>query len=182
MLLTLCNAVDIVHQDGIQCLYSCQHGCFTCMQSVVKSHLDAIPEDRKAIEKGGGNAVQKLHEVEKYIRKNKLKVCVQRQPNLLPAHHLLQFLCFQGVRVQKPRTVKQKVCARPKVKGCKIQELLGRKRVRSLRSSSKQFETHDIHVLFMHALDDTCIARNMYKACRQQPEGCHQMTAYDDIM
>ncbi len=46
------------------------------MQSVVKSHLDAIPEDRKAIEKGGGNAVQKLHEVEKYIRKNKLKVCV----------------------------------------------------------------------------------------------------------
>ena len=44
------------------------------MQSVVKSHLDAIPEDRRAIEKGGGNAVQKLHEVEKYIRKNKLKV------------------------------------------------------------------------------------------------------------
>ncbi|KAL0029403.1 hypothetical protein WJX77_004930 [Trebouxia sp. C0004] len=43
-------------------------------RSVVKSHLDAIPEDRKAIEKGGGNAVQKLHEVEKYIRKNKLKV------------------------------------------------------------------------------------------------------------
>ena len=47
--------------------------CFS-LQSVVKSHLDAIPEDRKAIEKGGGNAVQKLHEVEKYIRKNKLKV------------------------------------------------------------------------------------------------------------
>lgn len=44
------------------------------MQSVVKSHLDAIPEDRRAIDKGGGNAVQKLHEVEKYIRKNKLKV------------------------------------------------------------------------------------------------------------
>ena len=44
------------------------------VQSVVKSHLDAIPEDRKAIEKGGGNAVQKLHDVEKYIRKNKLKV------------------------------------------------------------------------------------------------------------
>ncbi|KAL3160440.1 hypothetical protein ABBQ32_010760 [Trebouxia sp. C0010 RCD-2024] len=43
-------------------------------RSVVKSHLDAIPEDRRAIEKGGGNAVQKLHEVEKYIRKNKLKV------------------------------------------------------------------------------------------------------------
>lgn len=41
---------------------------------MVKSHLDAIPEDRKAIEKGGGNAVQKLHDVEKYIRKNKLKV------------------------------------------------------------------------------------------------------------
>ena len=71
------RAVDIVHQDGIQCLCSCQHGCLTCMQSVVKSHLDAIPEDRKAIEKGGGNAVQKLHEVEKYIRKNKLKVRVQ---------------------------------------------------------------------------------------------------------
>ena len=47
---------------------------YSSMQSVVKSHLDAIPEDRKAIEKGGGNAVQKLHEVEKYIRKNKLKV------------------------------------------------------------------------------------------------------------
>ena len=44
------------------------------VQSVVKSHLDAIPENRRAIEKGGGNAVQKLHEVEKYIRKNKLKV------------------------------------------------------------------------------------------------------------
>lgn len=53
------------------------------MQSVVKSHLDAIPEDRKAIEKGGGNAVQKLHEVEKYIRKNKLKVSAS-QIVLLP--------------------------------------------------------------------------------------------------
>jgi len=46
----------------------------------VKSHLDAIPEDRKAIEKGGGNAVQKLHEVEKYIRKNKLKVILSLNP------------------------------------------------------------------------------------------------------
>lgn len=44
------------------------------VQSVVKSHLDAIPEDRKAVDKGGGNAVQKLHDVEKYLRKNKLKV------------------------------------------------------------------------------------------------------------
>lgn len=44
------------------------------LQSLVKSHLDAIPEDRKAVDKGGGNAVQKLHEVEKYLRKNKLKV------------------------------------------------------------------------------------------------------------
>lgn len=48
---------------------------------MVKSHLDAIPEDRKAIEKGGGNAVQKLHEVEKYIRKNKLKVLVHMSDN-----------------------------------------------------------------------------------------------------
>ena len=44
------------------------------VQSVVKSHLDAIPEDRKAVDRGGGNAVQKLHDVEKYLRKNKLKV------------------------------------------------------------------------------------------------------------
>ena len=50
------------------------------MQSVVKSHLDAIPEDRRAIDKGGGNAVQKLHEVEKYIRKNKLKVHFELPP------------------------------------------------------------------------------------------------------
>lgn len=51
-----------------------------CAQSVVKSHLDAIPEDRRAVEKGGGNAVQKLHEVEKYIRKNKLKVLFSCRP------------------------------------------------------------------------------------------------------
>lgn len=104
------NAVDIVHEDGTQRLYSCQHGCFTCMQSVVKSHLDAIPEDRKAIEKGGGNAVQKLHEVEKYIRKNKLKVSVQCQPTLLPAHHASQLLCYQGQRLQNPIIVEHKVC------------------------------------------------------------------------
>ena len=84
--------------------------------------------------------------------------------------------------MQKPRIVKQKVCARPKVKGCKIQQFLGRKPVQGPTSASKQFETHDIHVLFMHALDDTCIAGNMYKACRQQPEGCHQMTAYHDMI
>ena len=56
------------------------------LQSVVKSHLDAIPEDRKAIEKGGGNAVQKLHEVEKYIRKNKLKVLVHMPDNSACIH------------------------------------------------------------------------------------------------
>ena len=56
------------------------------LQSVVKSHLDAIPEDRKAIEKGGGNAVQKLHEVEKYIRKNKLKVFVHMPDKYVRIH------------------------------------------------------------------------------------------------
>ena len=55
------------------------------MQSVVKSHLDAIPEDRRAIEKGGGNAVQKLHEVEKYIRKNKLKVIPNSKLEISPS-------------------------------------------------------------------------------------------------
>ena len=64
------------------------------MQSVVKSHLDAIPEDRKAIDKGGGNAVQKLHEVEKYIRKNKLKV--PSYPPLYPSLVKL-FAPFLGV-------------------------------------------------------------------------------------
>lgn len=54
------------------------------MQSVVKSHLDAIPEDRRAIDKGGGNAVQKLHEVEKYIRKNKLKVPFEPPSQTIP--------------------------------------------------------------------------------------------------
>ncbi len=134
MLLTLRNAVDFVHRDGIQCLYSCQHGCLTRMQSVVKSHLDAIPEDRKAIEKGGGNAVQKLHEVEKYIRKNKLKVCLRRRPDLLPAHHVLHLLCCQSQRVQKPKIFQQKVCVRARVKGCKSQELLSRKCVLGPRS------------------------------------------------
>lgn len=68
------------------------------MQSVVKSHLDAIPEDRRAIEKGGGNAVQKLHEVEKYIRKNKLKVHFDL---LHPARQTclhLSVSCFPGPR------------------------------------------------------------------------------------
>ena len=105
------------------------------MQSVVKSHLDAIPEDRKAIEKGGGNAVQKLHEVEKYIRKNKLKVCVQHRPDPMPAQHVLQFFCCLEAQ------------------GGKSQESLGRC-VRSPRFTSKQLDTPDTHVLFMHALAD----------------------------
>ena len=64
----------LLQSDSLSGCLNMSPSVFLPVQSLVKSHLDAIPEDRKAVDKGGGNAVQKLHEVEKYLRKNKLKV------------------------------------------------------------------------------------------------------------
>ena len=44
------------------------------LQSVLESHIEALPGDPKKKSANNGEVVAKLHQVEKHIRKNKLKV------------------------------------------------------------------------------------------------------------
>ena len=56
-----------------RCLYRCDLGpCL--LQSVLESHIEALPGDPKKKSANNGEVVAKLHQVEKHIRKNKLKV------------------------------------------------------------------------------------------------------------
>ena len=55
------------------CLHSSDWGpCL--LQGVLESHIEALPGDPKKKSANNGEVVAKLHQVEKHIRKNKLKV------------------------------------------------------------------------------------------------------------